>query len=126
MPPELQKRMVRAISIAVSCFMDHKTDNRPLVRVSLEVALEPAVAFDLIVRELTDALARDGIEFEPGPNGKVVQNGFEVGRVSAWKPAEEIRMRWRAADWQPDQFSEVELRLEKFEGGTRIEIEHRG
>src|SRR4051794_23303938 len=106
--------------------MNNKADNRSQACVSLQVAVEPAAAFDLMVRELADGLARAGIEFEPGPNGKLVQSGFEMGRVTAWKPGEEIKMRWRVADWQPDEFSEVEVRFEKFEGGTRIEIQHRG
>ena len=106
--------------------MNNKADNRSRACVSVEIALEPAAAFDLIVRELADGLARTGIAFEAGPNGKVVQSGFEMGRVIAWKPGEEIRMRWRAADWQPDEFSEVEVRFQKIEGGTRIEIEHCG
>lgn len=104
--------------------MDTKTKDKSCARVSLELALDPSVAFDLVVRELADALARAGIEFEPGPTAKVAQNGFEVGHVTAWRPGEQIKVRWRAADWQPDEFSEIELRFEKFEGGTRIEIEH--
>src|SRR2546423_1077671 len=106
--------------------MDNKTNDRSSIGASLEVPIEASVAFDLIVRELSDALARAGIDFEEGPNGKVVQSGFEVGRVLFWKPGDEIGLRWRAADWLPDESSEVKVRFEKFDGGTRVGFEYRG
>src|SRR2546423_165933 len=62
--------------------MDTKTKDKSCARISLEVALEPAVAFDLVVRELADALARAGIEFEPGPNGRWFRTGL---KWAAWQ-----------------------------------------
>jgi ubiquinone/menaquinone biosynthesis C-methylase UbiE len=49
-----------------------------------------------------------------------------VGRVVSWKPGERIQVRWRQADWQPEEVTEVELRLEPVNGGTRVVLEHRG
>jgi SAM-dependent methyltransferase len=96
------------------------------VRLSLEVGLEPAAALDLVVRELMDALARSGIEFLAGTDGKVMQSGFEVGQVIRWKAGEGTVLRWRAADWLPDEFTEMELSVEKVEGGARVRVEQRG
>ena len=48
------------------------------VRASIDLALEPAAAFDVLVEELTIALARSRIRFEPGPGGHEI--GREAGR----------------------------------------------
>ena len=67
-------------------------------RSGLYRALEPSAAFDAVVKELADALTRLGIDFAAGPNGRVIERGFEVGRVLSWKPGERILMQWRPAE----------------------------
>ena len=101
-------------------------DTSATVRVSIGVALEPAVAFDVLVEELAAALARVGIVFEPGPNGRVAHGDLEVGQVVAWQPGEQVLLRWRPADWDKGEMTEVELRLEPDGGGTRVALEQRG
>lgn len=96
------------------------------VRAGMDVALEPSRAFDLLVDELAAALARLGLGFEPGAGGSVVEGEFQVGRIVSWKPGERILLRWQQADWQPEEVTEVELRLEPVNGGTRVVLEHRG
>src|SRR5262249_40091860 len=49
-----------------------------------------------------------------------------VGQVVAWKPGERILLQWRQADWNPNETTEVELRLEPMDDGTRVTLEHRG
>ncbi len=97
-----------------------------ILRASIDVPLEPSAAFEVLVDELAMALRRLGISFEAGVHGRVIQGGVEVGRVISWTPGESIKLQWRPADWEPQEITEVELRFEPIDGGTRITIEHRG
>ena len=96
------------------------------LRASLEVELGPAPAFAVVAEELAAGLAGLGIRFEPGEQGRVTEGGVEVGRVVAWEPGRLVALEWRAADWQPDAVTRVELRFEPAGGGTRVTLEHRG
>src|SRR5260221_168519 len=101
-------------------------DSRTTVCVSIDIALAPAVAFDVLIEELATALARGGMSFEAGTNGRVVQGELEVGRVVSWKPGERVVLQWHQADWKTEELTEVEVRLEPVDGGTRVTLEHRG
>ena len=101
-------------------------DSRTTVCVSIDIALAPVVAFDVLIEELATALARGGMSFEAGTNGRVVQGEFEVGRVVSWKPGERVVLQWHQADWKTEELTEVEVRLEPVDGGTRVTLEHRG
>ena len=96
------------------------------VRASIDLALEPAAAFDVLVEELANALVRSGIRFEPGPGGRVAEGAFEVGRVLTWEPGRGVALEWRHASWNPGVVTEMRLRLEPTDGGTRATLEHRG
>ncbi len=96
------------------------------VSVTMDVALEPSVAFDVFVDELGGALARAGLAFEPGAEGHVKEHGRNVGRVVAWKEGSGFALQWRQADWAPEEVTEVELRLEPLDGGARLVVEHHG
>ncbi len=96
------------------------------VYVSLDVALEPARAFELLVEELVSALDRAGIEFEPGADGRIAAGEFEVGRIVSWQPGARIVLAWHPADWEPEETTELALGLEPANGGTRVTLEHRG
>lgn len=76
------------------------------VRLEAEIALEPQAAFDAVVGEL--ALRRSD------------------RRVVSWQQGKGLRLEWRPASWDPDTTTEVELRFEPIEGGTRVTVEHRG
>ena len=93
---------------------------------SVTVALEPEAAFEVLVQELATSLARYGLTFEPGANGRVVEDSREVGRVTAWLPGERIALAWRPADWAPEEVTAVELSLGRAEVGTRVMLEFRG
>jgi len=96
------------------------------VRVGLDLPLDPARAFDLFLEELATGLERTGVSLETGPNGRVLAGGGEIGRVISWAPGEKIVLRWRAADWKTDAETEVEVRVEGTDGGSRITVAHRG
>jgi len=96
------------------------------LRLTLEVEIEPQKSFDVLIEELTSALARKGIRFEPGENGRIVDGSLEAGRVISWIPGERVLLEWRQAEWKADEITEMELRFEAVNGGTRIDLEHRG
>lgn len=93
---------------------------------ALEVEAEPEAVFDVVVEELTAALGRSGIELTPGEGGRILEGGFEVGRVTAWQPPGQAVWRWRSAEWDPEDVTELQLRTERSENGTALTLEHRG
>jgi SAM-dependent methyltransferase len=101
-------------------------DARTTVSVSVDLALAPIEAFAVLVEELSSALARAGMGFEVGASGRVTQGELAVGQVVAWQPGALFRLEWRPADWQPEEVTEVELRLAPVAGGTRVTLEQRG
>jgi SAM-dependent methyltransferase len=100
--------------------------NRTTISISIDIALAPTVAFDVFVEELAAALIQGRMSLEAGPNGRVVQGDFEVGRVISWLPGELIRLQWRQASWHTEELTDVEMRLEPIDDGTRVTISHRG
>ncbi|MGH2504465.1 MAG: methyltransferase domain-containing protein, partial [Ktedonobacterales bacterium] len=96
------------------------------VTVSMWSALAPEAAFRALMEELALALDRAGMSFEPGPDGRVAQGEFEVGRMVEWTPGQRARLRWRPADWRPELETEATLRVEPDGEGARITMEQRG
>lgn len=96
------------------------------VRASVELAVALEEAFEIVVEELADGLARSGLRFETGTGGAVTEGDAEVGRVTAWEPGRRIALAWRPAGWAPDEATEVELSFEPAGEGTRVVLEHRG
>ncbi len=97
-----------------------------MVSVSVETAASPADAFDAFVNELAASLARLDVTFDPGPDGRVLVDGHEVGRVVEWARGKQASLRWTAAPWDPDDVTELEVRCEVAASGSRITLEHRG
>lgn len=100
-------------------------DSGTTVRTSLEVQLDPSEAFDTFFDELAAALARKDYSLEVGPAGRLVQGGFEVGRIVSWEPGTRAVFEWRPAAWEPEETTEVAVLFESSDGGTRITLEHR-
>jgi uncharacterized protein YndB with AHSA1/START domain len=111
-------------------------------RVTTIVAADPATAFAVFTDEI-DSWWRRGrrhrftvgergvLRFEPGVGGRLVEVGdgddlFEVGRVLAWDQGARLVFLWRQRDYGPDEHTEVEVRFEATDGGTRVTVEHRG
>ena len=94
------------------------------LRSSVDLLIEPTAAFDFLVEELTNALAQLGLRLDPGPSGRVVERGIEVGHVLSWHPGKRILIEWRQADWKPDELTRVEIRFEPVKDGTRMTLEH--
>ena len=115
----------------------------PVVTVTVEVAVEPAVAFDIFTDEIgrwwrpgpinwnySDRAV--GMRIEPGVGGRWIEvhdeatgEGFEHGRVLVWEPGRRLVLRYADRGHDIDG-TEVEVRFEAVEGGSRVTLEHSG
>jgi uncharacterized protein YndB with AHSA1/START domain len=113
--------------------------------VSVVVAVPPSVAFEVFTSEIdlwwrrgppyrflgrrTGTLCLEtrmgGRLFEsfPGDSGEHV---IEVGQVTVWDPPARLVLRWRAANFSPEESTEVEVRFEPCGSGTQVTVQHRG
>jgi SAM-dependent methyltransferase len=96
------------------------------VRSSIDVPLEPTSAFEVLADELAAGLARRGIRFEAEAHGHITEGSVEVGRVISWEPGTRIALEWHPADWEPSEVTQIELRFQSVDDGTRVTLEHYG
>jgi hypothetical protein len=114
-----------------------------VVTASVEVAVEPAIAFRIFTEEIgrwwqpgpinwNDSGRAVGIRFEPGVGGRWIEvydeatgEGFECGRILVWEPGVRLVFLYQDAGHEIDD-TEVEVRFEAIDGGTRVTLEHRG
>jgi len=107
------------------------------VSASVDVALAPAEAFDVFANEIDawyhvdrftvpDFTRTVAIRFEPHVGGRLLDvydaatgAGREMGRVTAWEPG-------RLLAFADNRDTQVEVRFEASEYGTRVTVEHRG
>lgn len=64
----------------------------------------------------------DGRLVERLASGKV----FEVGKVRVWERGARLVFGWRQASFEPGMDTEVEVRFDAVDDGTRVTVEHRG
>jgi hypothetical protein len=115
------------------------------VTVTVSVAVEPAVAFRVFTEE-TDLWWRRGLAFrasgrkpgalcfEPRLGGRMFEafesdSGprlVEFGHITAWEPPSRLMFEWRGVNFAPGERTEVEVRFEPTETGTRVTLQHRG
>jgi SAM-dependent methyltransferase len=95
------------------------------LRVSININLEPRAVFDTTIDELSIALNRKGIQFEPGEEGRIIQESLEVGKVVSWKPGNHIKLQWIPVPWQSDKSTEIEFKFEHVDEGTKLTLEYR-
>ena len=112
------------------------------VTVSLDVEVEPAVAFDVFTRELDQWWGRGPryrfvapyggtLKLEPGVGGRLLHVAdadvtFVVGRVEVWEPPHRLAFGWRLTNFTPEQDTRVEVRFEPVAAGTRVSVTHSG
>jgi uncharacterized protein YndB with AHSA1/START domain len=116
---------------------------QPVVTVAVEVAADPVTAFEIFTEEIgrwwrpgpinwnySDRAV--GMRIEPGVGGRWIEvhdeatgEGFEHGRVLVWEPGDRLVLRYEDRGHDIDG-TEVEIRFEPVEGGTRVTLEHRG
>lgn len=116
----------------------------PDLRVQVFVVTDPDTAFRIFTEE-TDLWWRRGprwrftrsprsvLRFEPGPGGRLVEidpddegAGWVVGRILAWEPGRHLRFSWRLPNFSSGEDTEVEVHFRAQDGGTRLELVHRG
>lgn len=71
------------------------------------------------------------LAFEPGIGGRFTEtlaNGkvFEIGRITVWSPPTHLAFTWRQATFPLDCVTDVDVRFEPADGGTRVTVTHRG
>jgi uncharacterized protein YndB with AHSA1/START domain len=124
-------------------------DARPLrgdqARVSVAVAVEPAIAFRIFTEEI-DAWWRRGpayrsagrkpsvMQLEKGVGGRLYESFeapsgprvVETGRVTAWEPPSRLALEWRGPNFAPAEKTEVEVSFDPTPSGTLVTVVHRG
>jgi uncharacterized protein YndB with AHSA1/START domain len=115
----------------------------PEVTVSVEVAVEPDIAFEIFTLEIgrwwrpgpinwnySDRAV--GMRIEPRVGGRWIEvhdeatgEGFEHGRVLVWEPGRRLVLRYEDRGHDIDG-TEVEVVFDAIDGGTRVTLTHRG
>ena len=103
--------------------------------VIVEVEVDPATAFEVFTSEAAQWWHRDRslfgvngtVRFEPGVGGRLLLDGErEVGRVAVWEPGPRLVFSYGPPDARETDRTEVEVRFEATEFGTRVVLRHRG
>ncbi len=116
--------------------------SRSRVLVALRVAAPAARTFSAFTREIGEWWRPNGLfrftdrvggrlAFEPDPPERLVEIGtngerFEIGPVTVWDPPHRLVFGWRQAGFPAGQFTEVSVRFDTVENGTRVTVEHFG
>jgi uncharacterized protein YndB with AHSA1/START domain len=106
---------------------------------TVKVPVDPATAFAAFTDEIDVWYERGryswnvperavGIRFEGGRLLELHDDGdaYEMGRVTAWEPGERLAFVYRSVHLPSELRTEVEVRFEPVNGGTRVTLEHRG
>lgn len=114
------------------------------VTVSIDVAVDPDTAFEVFTNEIDSWYQRGphswrfpdravGIRFEPRVGGRLLEvhdrttgDGFAFGEVLVWEPGARLVFADLVSSEPPAPLTEVEVRFEAVEDGTRVTLEHRG
>jgi uncharacterized protein YndB with AHSA1/START domain len=114
------------------------------VTVSVDVPVDPATAFEVFTDEIDGWYQRGphswrfpdravGIRFEPYVGGRLLEvhdrdtgEGFAFGEVRVWEPGVRLVFADLVSSEPPGPLTEVEVRFEAVDDGTRVTLEHRG
>jgi uncharacterized protein YndB with AHSA1/START domain len=112
------------------------------VLVALRVAAPAARTFTAFTDEISEWWCPNGLfqftdraggylAFEPDPPERLVEIGidgerFEIGPVTVWDPPHLLAFGWRQAGFPVGQSTEVVVRFDEVQEGTRVTIEHFG
>lgn len=102
-------------------------ENKGTIQVSMNIDHESSAVFETFVEELKTSLNRLGIRFSDGSRGYVMQGSDKIGQITIWEPDKRFIIEWLPPHWQSyNQTTEIEVRFEAVDGGTRLIFEHRG
>ncbi len=93
------------------------------VQLGVDVSLSPLDAFDVFVDELSLALDKRGMKFDPLEGGSVREGNYVVGFVEEWKPGTSLSMLWHPKNWEDNTENKLSVTFTATTGGTRITIE---
>jgi uncharacterized protein YndB with AHSA1/START domain len=108
------------------------------VTVTNVVAVDPATAFAIFTSDIDVwwrrgkryrfAAGEGSLRFEDRRLVEIDASGerYELGRVLAWEPAARLAFEWRPRGFAESERTEVEVRFDAVDGGTRVTLEHRG
>ncbi len=113
--------------------------------VSVSVAVEPAVAFEVFTAEIelwwkhgpkfrVGRRSPGVLTFEPGVGGRLLETfdgpagprALEMGRITVWEPPSRLQFEWRGVNFKGDEKTDVEVRFEPTASGTLVTVVHRG
>lgn len=115
-----------------------------VVRVQTFVAVSPTDAFEVFTNEIDQWWGRGPqyriggkhpgvLHMEPKLGGRLFEQYGElgdavreIGVITAWDPPSHLVLEWRAANFEPDESTTVELWFQPSGDGTRVILEHRG
>lgn len=116
--------------------------SRSRVLVALRIAAPPERTFNAFTSEIAEWWRPNDLfrfidsvgghlAFEPDPPEKLVEvgtdgNRFEIGTVTVWDPPRGLVFGWRQEGFPAGLSTEVSVRFEAVEGGTRVTVEHFG
>jgi uncharacterized protein YndB with AHSA1/START domain len=113
------------------------------ITASVEVGVDPETAFRIFTEEIDrwwrpgpinwyDGQRAIGTRIEPGVGGRWIEiydessdDVLEIGRVTAREPGRRLVMLYRDGGHALDG-TEIEIRFDSIEGGSRVTLEHRG
>jgi uncharacterized protein YndB with AHSA1/START domain len=111
---------------------------------TVDVPVDPPAAFEVFTEEIdawhgrgpyswNDPERAVGIRFEPGIGGRWLEvwdeatgDGYEMGRILEWDPGVRLVLSFQNVYLPPEPRTEIEVRFDAIEGGTRVTLEHRG
>lgn len=111
---------------------------------TIDVPVDPATAFEAFTEEIdawygrapyswNDPKRAVGTRFEAGVGGRWVEvwdettgDGYEIARILEWEPGVRLVMAYRSFSLPPEPRTEIEVRFDRIESGTRVTLEHRG
>jgi uncharacterized protein YndB with AHSA1/START domain len=109
------------------------------ILVALRIAAPPEVVFDAFTDDIAlwwrpntlfsfTPRSPGVMAFEDGRLVERLASGrvFEVGKVRVWERGARLVLGWRQASFAPGMDTEVEVRFEPVDDGTRVTVEHRG
>jgi uncharacterized protein YndB with AHSA1/START domain len=112
------------------------------VLVAVRVAAPPARTFTAFSAEIGEWWCPNGLfrftdraggrlAFEPDPPERLVEIGadgerFLIGPVTVWDPPHRLVFGWRQAGFPAGRSTEVSVRFDAVEQGTRVTVEHSG
>jgi uncharacterized protein YndB with AHSA1/START domain len=121
------------------------TDAGDRVRVSMTVAVEPAIAFRVFTEEIDRWWKRGPryrsakgdrgfLHLEPRVGGRLFESFetsagtrvLQTGTVTVWEPPSRLVFDWRAVNFKPDEKTEVEVCFDPTPSGTLVTLTHRG